>query len=401
MCQARRLDYLESSEELFEDSVCEILDRGGFAGAQRKSESALDSLSMALASHRYARAFRNRHPVPLEEILVNIGWPATLNIEQQLTTHTESYRSHKQCLEVSRVAEEESKRSGREWAAAIGPWDRVAEAARSLWGNRWTISVFAATASGIRSGSEKCQDFEDLFDSSKSLCRRARYARLKSGVPSWWKKQFQQAESVEDALFVSLLCATWATTHTLCMLLDTFENALKGLPLWQWLKLRVGVRRVKHFARFDDDGDSIDVTSLPETLSEKLVSILASRADEESRHQIFRKYLESSSGKDIETLELIAQEAEDRQRLGTSSWNPNLKAIQRCYESGYSFGFSILEGNLHREQVMPGNIAARIMESADRYPGAWLRLAEDRCRREVAQNILPVTRISERDRWFA
>jgi len=403
MLGARRLDYLESSEDLFNESVTTILDQVAFVTNQTKPESALDLLSLALDAHRYAFAFRNKHPVPLQEILTNYRFPSNLNLDPQLTTITESYRSHKLCLQFAQASESESTHTGREWAATIEPWDRIVESGRSLWGDRWALDVLAATASGIRSSSEKCQDFGDLLDHSKSLCRRARYARLRSGAASWWKSQLELATDNDDKLLVLLLCTIWATVPTLLSILEPLDSVLTNLPSWLWSKLYSALSWLRYLVKFDDKTlDSIEAEKLPPKLSERTANILASHTDLESRHKIFRRYFENSSNTELATLEFVQREALDLQRLGTASWNPNLRAIQRCYELGQVFPPLMSHRSPPKNGVpISGTVAAKVMESQDKYPGVLVRLAEERCRAEVATGIVPVSRIAERDRWFA
>jgi hypothetical protein len=402
MLSERRLDYLESSEELFEESVFYILDRLNFGTNQSKAESAFDLLNTALDPHRYALALRNKHPVALGRIVDDDQGSSKLSLDPQLTTRTESYRSHKACLEFASVVESAYKYTGREWATSIEPWNRVVESGRSLWGDRWALTILAVTASGIRSSSEKCQEFGDLLDHSKSLCRRARYARLRSGSPAWWRQQFEQAGGgSDDVLLVALLCVTWATTPTLLSILDPLDSVLKSLSLGPWLRLYGAVDWLRYLVKFDDKSrDAIEVEKLPSNLSERTAYVLGPHADAASRSELFRRYFESFPNTDTATLEFIQREALDLQKLGTSSWKPNLKAIQKCYELGAEFPTLARRRESSGNRTMPADIATKIMESPDKYPGALVRFAEEYRRREVAKNIVPVIRIAERDRWF-
>jgi len=137
--RARRLDYLHSSEELFESVLALILDRRVTAQPQRRIESPLDALGHALDPGRYAFAFRDRQPISLADHLERHNRAARLTWSSQLATATESFRHHRPCIEVARVAEKESQRSTIEWATDISPWNSVIEAGRSVWGDRWTL----------------------------------------------------------------------------------------------------------------------------------------------------------------------------------------------------------------------------------------------------------------------
>jgi hypothetical protein len=162
------------------------------------------------------------------------------------------------------------------------------------------------------------------------------------------------------------------------------------------------VNWARYSARADEETSTIDVTHLPASLSGRVAVLLAARADQGSRDQIFKRYFASSQETERATLEFIQQQAMDGQRFGTPDWDPNLKAIRRCFEAGSVF--PMLRPHSHSRasygDMVPMNLASTIMDAADKYPGVFVRAAEERCRTEVAKTILPVMRIAERDRWF-
>ena len=239
-------------------------------------------------------------------------------------------------------------------------------------GDRWALTTLAVTASGIRSSSEKCQEFGDLLDHSKSLCRRARYARRRSGSPAWWRHEVEQAAGHDDdVLLVAVLCVIWATTPTLLNILDPLDSVLKSLPLWLWLKLYTAVNWLRYLVKFDDKSrDAIEVGELPSNLSERTAYVLGLHAEAASRLELFRRYFENFPSTDSATLEFIQSEALDLQKLETQSWSPNLKAVQRCYELGVVFQTLAHHWVSSGNRTMPADIATKIMESPDKYPGA-------------------------------
>lgn len=401
MLNADRLDYLESSEELFDAGISAVLDRVNFA-TDSNPESVIDVLRIALDPYRYGLAFRNRHPIPMEEIFDRYDRTSKVALDPQLTTNTESYLNHKRCLDFARVAESLYKHTGRELATTIEPWDRLVEAGRSTWGDCWALSVLAVCASGIRSNSERCQDFGDLLDHSKSLCRRARYARLRSGATSWWRNQLDTAMTEDGLLFALLLCTIWATTSTLLAVLEPLDGVLVKLSQWQWLKLYSAGNWLRHLIQVDEDRtDVIEMAALPASLSQRTVSVLAAHTDTASQDALYKKYVKGSSNAEMETLQFMEREAMDPRRFGTSSWSPDLKTLQWCYEMGHTFRSlpHPQRANAARES-MPAQLATAVMESSTRYPGILVRLAEERCRREVAKDIMPVSKVAEAQRWF-
>jgi hypothetical protein len=186
--RAGRLDFLESSEDLFNATVQHILD-GHMPHTPRRGESALLALNGSLELFRFSYAFRDRQPVSLAEFAEQRFGLARLTWSGRLTTLSETYKSHADCMTLARATENESQRPMIDWATEISPWETVIETGRSIWGDRWVFFVLANLAAGIRSNQETCSSFTSLFDKNASLARRVRYARLRSASEKWWREQ--------------------------------------------------------------------------------------------------------------------------------------------------------------------------------------------------------------------
>lgn len=240
--RSRRLDILESTETEFQAAVDGILDRHLVAQPQRRVESALDALSHALDPYRYSAAFMERAPIPLTGLLERRGRPTNLKWSSEIATNTEAYSNHKKCISIATLAENLCERSAAEWATEIEPWEELIELGRATWGERWVFSCLANLAAGIRSNTERCKEYPDL-DHSRSLCRRARHARLKSGVKSWWVDQFRGTHSTDDQRLVCLLALTWATPTTLVLIHDELDSCLTSLDQRSWYRIARETRR--------------------------------------------------------------------------------------------------------------------------------------------------------------
>src|SRR5690606_21291042 len=84
------------------------------------------------------------------------------------------------CKRVVSIAIEAGRTEGNRWATELIPWDSLISAIVAEFGECPAASHLATVAAGIKSPTETCTDCPDLFDHSKSLCRRARYARLRA-----------------------------------------------------------------------------------------------------------------------------------------------------------------------------------------------------------------------------
>jgi hypothetical protein len=185
MYRSRQLEFCQTSEQRCEVIIQAILDRDISAQGNRRIESVVDQFAHALDAFRYASAFGTRQSLPLKEIWERSERRQTLDRQIDVGPN---YAVYGRCAEVVNAARSASSRTSMEWASELDPWDNIVEKSRSVWGEQWIHFLLANAASGIKSTTETCRDFPDLLDRSKSLCRRARYARLRAGTIKWWEK---------------------------------------------------------------------------------------------------------------------------------------------------------------------------------------------------------------------
>jgi hypothetical protein len=387
---------------VFEDVVSLILERRVTAQPLRRIESPLDALSHTLDANRYAFAFRDRQPLPLEDYLEARNRAAKLTWGPQIVTNTESYVSHRYCVEFARIAEEESRRSTIEWATDISPWTRVIESGRSIWGDRWALLYLANVAAGIRSTTEKCAESPDLLDTTRPLSRRVRFARLRPGAHKWWRTQLESATNETEILFVLLVALTWAKASTLVANAELLDVMLTKLDQRPWHRIFLAARRCAFIARPKEEwAEEIDTRKLPTYLGERLAAALSDRLGPAAR-TIYERYIKDKASEDSVVLEFVQREALDIENLGTESWAPNLELVRRCYDLGEVFephGF-YMQKSRREPSPMPLAIAQTVLDAPDHFPGFLVTAAEDRCRQDVSSRVIPVSTIAERDGWF-
>jgi hypothetical protein len=401
--RAKRLDYLQSSERIFEEVVSLILDRRITAQPLRRIESPLDALSHAVDANRYAVAFHDRQPSSLEDHLQGRNRAARLTWSPQLATSTESYAAHRLCVDFARIAERESQRSTIEWATDLDPWNHIIEAGRSIWGDRWAFLYLANVAAGIRSTAEKSADSPDLLDASRPLAHRARFARLRPGAHKWWRSQFETAAPGIETLFVFLVALTWANISSLIANAELLDGALSQLDRREWHRLFFAAKRCGIIARTKEEREHISTKKLPERLSERLASVFINRLDSTNTQAFYEKYLKGTRSEDSVVLDFVQREALDVENLGTEGWAPDLELVQRCYSLGVAFEPSALRMQRSRRDPtpIPLRLAEAILNTPDRFPGFLVTLAEERCRQEVSGKVKPVALVAERDNWFS
>ena len=390
LLRGRRGDYCSSTEELFNSTLGAILAGVIKPLRQRRPDSILDLISHVLDPARYSMVFDMRHPIALQQF-----WASgqTMPFEKLNIEHIKSvplYTKSQQCLEVAEIAIVEADRSTDEWASDLTPWDNLVEKVRSLWGDSWAVYQLANTAAGIKSTKETCIDATSLFETSKSLCRRARYARLRSGSPQWWHKQADLALVPADKMFLSLLLLNWASSTTLLANIDLIGSLLDSLTQQEWITLISSLRNCTPTSHgYGTSGlIAFNRDTLPPTLSLRAATAFALRAKQQQAKYIYKKYLSDYDGVDPIILEFCQREALDLENITSASWSPNLELIARSYSEGATFDTYAFQQIVRRSNIdkLPLEVAEQIVSHADHYPGHLVPLHGriDRLRTEHA-----------------
>jgi hypothetical protein len=401
--RARRLDFLHSSEALFEDVVSLILDGRIAAQPQRRIESPLDALSHALDMARYSGVFGDRQPIPLAQYWESRNRAAKLSWSPQLTTTTESFPSHSASIELAQIAEKESHRSVLEWSTDMAPWSAIVEAGRKVWGDRWALITLANFAAGIRSTADKCSDCSDLLNADMPLVRRVRYARLRSGAHKWWSSQIEASGSESDLLFVLLIFFTWATPSTWLVNHDLVNAKLNTLSPNNWYSLFRAVRRCTHLVRLNDDrSEKVDLSKLPEKTDLRFAAMLSDRLSDIDSSTLYSKFIKDQVSDDPVILELTERQSLDLPHVGTSEWTPDLDTLHTLYTRNVVAEPPSFRRKRHLRE--PGSmnlgIAEKILASPAAFPGYLVTSAEDSYRAEVARRVTTVAAVAEAEKWF-
>jgi len=403
LIRAGRTDFLESSEARFNLAVDAILSRAASATPQRRVESALHALSHSVDASRYSIAFQDRQPRSLSEVAEARHRVAKLTWPDQLTTLSEGYEAHAKCVALARVAEQESKRASLEWATDLSPWEQLIELGREFWGDQWCFVTLANIAAGVRSNSEQCSEFQELFDSSVSLVRRVRYARLRSGNAKWWKRQFEAIKTNSDLRLCLLVAMTWTMTSTLLELLDPISELLKSLDPWSWYSVFNEAQRAKRLTRQRQEPfDKEEAEHLPSQLDNRFVSLLMLRANPAGARVLYERYLKECPLADPVIRNFIYTEALDLERFGLADWKPNLEQIEECYKKGENFephSYRYASGS--EDGTMPIAIAIDIAKRPTSFPSFLVAAAVERIRADVKSKVVPVAKTAEHETWFA
>jgi hypothetical protein len=398
--QANRADYLMESEERIETTIRGILNETIII--RRRSSDVLSQLSQTLDLYRYIIAFREARPEPLY-ILAKMY--AHNNEEIPVLTSPVSHgcEALEKCAEFIDLARVESNRSAVEWATSLTPWSNLVEKSRLLWGEEWINLRFANFAAGIKSSSTTCTEFPNLFDHTKPLCNRVRYARLRAGNPQWWSEQFSLANTSIDKLLVSLVFLSWASTATTLKLSEQVGEFLNKLSQEEWDKVSEGLTAGYWALSKRSFGNNSD--ALPRHMSNRLVTGLGNSMSIEDAQLLYSKYLYNYLGDDTSVLEFCASTSINVAQGNSSTWTHSLKLIQKLYRQGIVADAHTLYnpsyyGRRHKDPL-PVEVARQIARHPNNYPRNLVFAASERCQVEAEQNFLmPVDDIARQEGWF-
>ena len=400
MFRAGRTDYIHQSKRYYRLMVEAILARAIMGRVRtRDAKSPLELLAEAMGPHRYTRSFQFRGPVPLGDILSRFerGPETPMKMLDHSALWTDTDDLSKQIRGVVDVVRTEEEKPSAVWATQLEPWDRVVESVRSIWGDNWACYHLANLASGIKSQNETCTEFADLFDTSTSLCRRARYARLRAGSEDWWRRQVEGARNEGQLMFVLLLLGTWASMRAIIELVGEIGSALDRLTDDGWARLhRSWEQTLSTLPRRREATTGMSASRLNDQLSPRAAVLLNIRGNRALRIRVYKEHLASYDGDDHIVLQSQQSSALELGASGRVSWRKVLPVVAKSYgKKAVSLRYLSRSG-----PSLNTPIAQEICTRADEFPTALLEIAEDRCRGALAGNIIPIREIADRDGWF-
>jgi hypothetical protein len=403
LMRAKRFDFLESTEERFSTVVKSILSGDTVVTSSSRIQGTVDLLAHCLDVDRYAIAFKFPRSAPLSATWKHAEPPGISDLHRS-NGSVLSFAEAAKCSTLFIVVQEQSERPASEWTSELSPWDIVVEEARRLWGNQWVFHQIANVASGIKSQTETCTDSPDLFDDTKSLCRRSRYARLRAGTASWWTKHFQIARTTMEKLQVSQLWLTWASENTIMQSFQEFSCLVASLESDEWARFFDSVERGITLTQTQSDGRLIelDLQTLPASIPPRACVALGLRSRPETRLKLYRKYLADYNYEDVRVLQFCQNIAVRLLLKGERYWHDALRMISHCFTKGVvSEPFAYVQFIRRAgSNAFPSQFAVDIIKNANQYPGFLVAAAESKCRENLAKKIVPVGQVAERDRWF-
>jgi len=392
-----RFDFLCANDDRISVTVDYILGGSatGILGLEPLHEFV--KLGRSIDLHILSFCFQNKSPASVRSLLSSI-FDLGAGIDTAPPPQNDIV---KKCQALREAAEQELELSCLEWATSLKPWETICELGRSLFGERLAFLQMANIAAGLHSITEQCADARDLFDQSLSLCRRIRYARLRSGQPKWWKRKMALARTELDLMMVLTVLLSWASDKAILALVTEIDSCLNRLSLGAWEFVFNNSRHV--FSRETDAHvGSLNLQLAPTLISQRTASILVVRSSPVERAEFFRSHFGVAEGKEGIALEFVLEGALDLYSLNAECWAPNLSLIRSVYACGFTTQpLEAIKRPIVGSVNAHPNIANEILRDAISYPGFLVSLAEESRRASVARKSSSVSKTSQKDGWFA
>jgi hypothetical protein len=402
LLRTHRYDFFELKEN-YSVLVQMILDGEGEVYQVPESNNVLQKFSAFLTDATFQFPLIMPEPTPLIEILNRTLWrkadstSSDENNNEQNNQHLLNEEYQDKCESTIKIIENELAKTALEWSSEISTWDSIVEGGRLIWGDQWVFNKIANMSAGIKSKNETYNNFSDLLDSSKSLCKRARYARLRAGNPNWWLKQFEQSKNKSDFLLILLILISWGSETTLHLLSNKIDEVVSKLDNEDWQKL---FNSVIFFTQTNNHHTKISEEMTIINLDPRTITLLSIRAKE--NNMFISKFLLNYSGTDPIILGVCEKTIMTQLKSGIIDWTTALEFIKKRYQQDHiSDRYAAYLFLRSEEEIqMPEEIAKVILSDPENYPAYLISFAEQRFRNYVATNILPVGEIALRDNWF-
>jgi hypothetical protein len=183
---------------------------------------------------------------------------------------------------------------------------------------------------------------------------------------------------------------------------ELVSDSLKELTDKNWQRLYKSLEEIFLWTKQPNHRYiNFDIANLPETLDIRVATVLAMRS--KNPKDFYSKYFGEECGHDVQVLQFWQNVIIELLGEGKISWQDALKIISQSYMNGvvserYAFHRFIRRVPVHS---MPHDVARKIAQQPDCYPGFLVAMAEARCREAIISKIVKVGEIANRDRWFS
>lgn len=389
-----KIDFI-IMENKFESIIKEIL-KGSYISPfpRRKKGSVISILSQIFNYEIYSYVFRFPESNQFGNIVQKI----------MSTNFTESKYSDlvPSGTKIIEVFDNEIKKTIGEWRTTLAPWNNFIEASREEWGDQWVLYRLANIAAGIKSSNEKYKEYNVLFDHSKPLCYRVRHARLRHSSYTWWKEQLGSVTDENDLMLFTLVFMTWASVSTQNAMSKIINEKLDGLSVESWVKIVTTAKATLEIVEYSKN--NINLNELPDVLPYRTVVSIGLKTSDKIVTALYFKYLKNYSGDDPVVLSFCQRTAVNILYSGSDEWEFALSVVQKNYLNPLNNLYDIFKDRIYyggnEENKMLLITAEKILETPANFPRSLVILAENRCRQDYLNKIVPVGEVALKEGWF-
>lgn len=395
----QRSDYFETTTKLFDFAISSILSTGSRSFFfEKQRDTTIGRFGSAISPFTYRALLLNKEPADIAAVELE-NFEIWIPKQEDARGRTCNFSTAEPCDILFRQFNVEIRRSIAEWRTEIQPWENMVESGRRLFGEQWAFYCIAAISSDVESEVSEYL-FEDLFDETVSLCRRASYARHKSGDVGWWETQFDRADSTLKKAFALLMAMKWADSLVHASLLVHTDRMLSDLPKDQWSELYGAVNEFGARTPLEDEAVQrlLDIFPLPEPqrIGVRTVALYAYRVSEQATDWLYNSYLTGYEGDDAIVWQFCQSASYRSAQKSPQHWPEAIAVMRRSYPHATAFHSYVSTRQLN----MPLSLAREVCEAADDFPLGFLRAAEQVVAESVRGAIRPVGDLARQARWF-
>jgi hypothetical protein len=284
-----------------------------------------------------------------------------------------------------------------EWSVNRTPWNRLVEAGRGIWGDRWVFNQIAAIAGGVR-GDKAGSGQVDPGEEPIPLCDQAAKAGGQSGNANWWRGELESASSKERLLFVVLLLMAWASPKTLVKVGEQLDVAIESVDGLRWKQLSRGLKfvlsatnRTQSIKRYDKHLPALS------KLSARLRTLLAERGDALVSRALFPDLVRTYKGVQEHGLRrAFVDAALNGVASGSEKWEDIFPLIEAAYKDGTVARPTELIGL----QPLPVQLALKVRDAPGAYPLFLVGMADDTLTSAVKNDVKKVGDEAKIQGWF-
>ena len=284
------------------------------------------------------------------------------------------------------------------WKKNNDLWNTLVESGRKVFGEYWSLSIIAVISAGVKS-KQNFKNHNELHDNCKSLCKRVRFARMKSGNVKYWTYQLQRPEC-SDLTF--LVFFTWATPRTICQLLNLLSTKIDLLSQHRFLKLANSILKTTRFYGLTvAEQKNIEKEISKNKVSFKLIYLLSIRLKNEKRGEFIYNFITDYSKIPQDALNLKLEYLSHR-LLEESTNKSILSEIKDCYAKSQDINTlnHILQTRNYNTEKLPLVTSQTILNNTKSYPRNIVAVAKMSYESEINKKLKTIGKIAKEDGWF-